>query len=67
MAVRTPTETVMKVLEDFSDDEAIEVFIITKHKSGDVSWSSSTDELSTKLGLLEFVKTCIVHNIFKSL
>lgn len=64
---RSASDTLIAVLEDYGQDEPLECMVITKHTSGDVSWSSTTDELSTKLGLIEFVGECVRAQIRKGL
>lgn len=61
-AKRTPSETLMSALEDVEDAEA--VMIIVRHKD-DISWNGTSDSLSEKLGLVEFVATCIRHLIIE--
>lgn len=58
--VRTPSETLMSALEECETAE--DVLIIMRHKD-DISWHSTHMNLSYKLGMPEFVSTCVRHDI----
>lgn len=53
---RTPTETLMKALEEFGVDEPVECVIVFSTQGGDLCTMSSTDTVSTQVGLLELAK-----------
>ena len=57
---RTPTETLIKCMEDFGEDEPENLMVIYTTKGGDLAWSSTTDSISMKIGMLEFAKACIL-------
>lgn len=50
---RTPTETLVAALEEFGHDEPAECLVIFTTQGGDICTMSSTDTLSTKLGMIE--------------
>lgn len=60
--IRTPTETLMSALEECED--ANDVLIIIRHKDA-VSWHTTCDSRIDKLGMLEFVSTCVRASIIK--
>ena len=60
---RSATETLVAVMEDFGEIEPKEVLVIYTNESGDICWSTTTDSLVVKLGLLEACKQCIVAGI----
>ena len=53
---RSPTETLLRALEEFGVDEPLEVVVVFSTQSGDICTLSSTDVVSTKVGLLETAK-----------
>lgn len=59
-AARSPSETLMKCLEDFGDDEPKQVLVIYVTESGDLAWSCSADSTTAKLGMLEMCKACVL-------
>ena len=61
---RTPTETLVKAMEEVG--EAIECLVIMTDASGDIITLGSTSVLSTRLGLLEMAKACILTDVMKS-
>jgi hypothetical protein len=61
MAKRTPTETLVKAMEEVGD--AVECLVIMTDAGGDILTMASTDVLSTRLGLLEMAKTLTVKDI----
>ena len=61
-AKRTSSETLMTALEDVEDAQA--VMIIVRHND-DITWNGTSDSLSEKLGLVEFVATCIRQAIIE--
>jgi hypothetical protein len=61
MEKRSPSETIMKVMEDFGGDEPEELIVIWTTKAGDIAWSSTTEHISLRIGMLEFAKACILH------
>ena len=50
---RTPTETLIAAMEEFGKDEPAEVIVVFTTKEGDICNMSSTDTLSTKMGMLK--------------
>jgi len=53
---RSPTETLMKALEEFGVDEPVECIVVFSTQGGDLCTMSSTDTVSIKVGLLELAK-----------
>lgn len=53
---RSPTDTLLKALEEFGTDEPLECVVVFSTQSGDICTMSSTDTVSTKVGLLEMAK-----------
>lgn len=53
---RTPTDTLMRALEEFGVDEPTECIVIFQTQGGDICTISSTDTVSTKVGMLETAK-----------
>lgn len=60
--VRTPTETLMSALSEC--ETASDCMIILVHDQ-DISWHSTSDSHYQKLGLVEFVATCIRDGIMR--
>lgn len=58
---KSPTETVARAMEEVENAE--HVLIIYTNKDGSISWFSNTDKFHVKLGMTEFVSTCIKDNI----
>ena len=61
MQKRTPTETLVKAMEEVGD--AIECMVIMTDANGDIITLASTNVLSTRLGILEMAKTLTVKDI----
>lgn len=59
MAQRTATATLMEVLEDFGDSEPKECIVVYTNSNGELCWSSTTDSVVIKIGLLEAAKLTI--------
>jgi hypothetical protein len=59
----TPTDVLIKCLEDADDIET--VLVIASRKSGSLSWNTNTDSISLKLGMIELAKQAITYNAFK--
>ena len=59
--MRTPSETLMSSLEEMETAE--QCLIIVVHNDGEISWHSSTDRYHIKLGMVDFVKSCLEDNI----
>lgn len=60
---RTPTQTLLEVMEDFGVSEPKECIVIYTNEAGDFAWSSSTDSLVIKLGLVEAAKQFIASKL----
>lgn len=60
--IRTPSETLMSALSECED--ASDVLIIVRHKDA-VSWHTTCESRIDKLGMLEFVSTCVRASIIK--
>ncbi len=56
MIKRTPTEVLLKALEEFGVDEPTDCIVVFTTQSGDIVTMASTDQVSTKIGLLEMAK-----------
>jgi len=63
MAKRSPTETLVKAMEEVG--AAVECLIIMTDSNGDIITLGSTDVLSTRLGLLEMTKSLMLKDIIK--
>jgi hypothetical protein len=57
---RTPAETLMTALEDIEDCEEV---MIIRVNGDDVTWSTTTDRLYKKIGMLRFVLTVLESDI----
>jgi heme-degrading monooxygenase HmoA len=53
---RTPSETLMKVMQDFSDEEPLAVMVIWITEKGSTAFESSTTHRTINRGLLEQVR-----------
>ncbi len=62
-AKRTPTETLMRCLEEFGECEAVNCMVIWTDVAGDIAWSSSTDSQVSRFGMVEFVKQILIKNM----
>lgn len=60
---RTPSETLMGALEEIDDCQ--ELMIIKVNREGSLEWHSTTDSIHKKLGMVDFVRECIVHGMFE--
>ena len=58
---RTPTETLVKAMEEVGD--AVECLVIMTEAGGDIITLGSTSGLSTRLGMLEMAKTLILKDV----
>ncbi len=58
---RTPTETLVKAMEEVGD--AVECLVIMTEAGGDIITLGSTSVLSTRLGMLEMAKTLILKDV----
>lgn len=61
--IRTATETLLSCMEDFGESEPKECMVIYTNENGDMCFSSTTDSLVIKLGLLELSKQYILKKI----
>jgi hypothetical protein len=62
---KTPTATLMGVMEEFGKSEPIDVVVLWIDESGEFCWSQSTRSRSILLGLIEMVKQLTVHDMLK--
>ena len=60
---RTPSETLMGALDGIDDCQ--EVLIIKVNREGSLEWHSTTDCIHKKLGMVDFVRECILHGMFE--
>jgi hypothetical protein len=58
---RTPTETLVKAMEEVGD--AVECLVIMTEAGGGIITLGSTSVLSTRLGMLEMAKTLILKDV----
>ena len=58
---RTPTETLVKAMEEVGD--AVECLVIMTEAGGDIITLGSTSVLSTRLGMLEMAKTLMLKDV----
>lgn len=47
-------------------DDCQEVLIIKVNREGSIEWHSTTDAMHKKLGMVDFVRACILHGMFSS-
>ena len=62
---RTPTETLVRCLEEFGEVEPVNVMVIWTDVAGDIAWSTSTDSHIIKFGMVEFVKQLLIERLQK--
>lgn len=60
---RTATETLVAVMEEFGVCEPKECLVIYTNQDGDLCWSSTSDSMMTKLGLIEACKQFMIARI----
>lgn len=60
-ASRSATETLVKCMEAFGEAEPKNAIVIWTDEAGDINWSSTSDSVSEKVGLLEFVKNAMLY------
>lgn len=60
---RSPSETLMNALEGI--DECQEAMIIKVNAEGSIEWHTTTDSIHKKLGMVDFVRECIIHGMFE--
>lgn len=56
---RTPTETLVSVMEELGESEAKELIVVYTNQNGELCWSCTTDAITVKLGLIEAARTAI--------
>ncbi len=61
--VRTATETLIAVMEEFGKDEPRDCLVIYTTREGDLCWSSTSDSHVIKLGLIEACKQFMIARI----
>lgn len=59
---RTPSETLMNALDNIDDCQ--EVMIIKVNSEGSLEWHSTTDSIHKKLGMVDFVRECVLRRAF---
>lgn len=62
-AARTPTETLVSVMEEFGVCEPKECLVIYTNADGDLCWASTSDSQVVKFGLLEACKQYMITRI----
>ena len=65
MKIRSATATLIAVMENFGDSEPMDALVIYTDQDGDLRWSSTTDSLVVKLGLLDACREGIVAGIVR--
>ena len=55
MSERTPTETLINVLEDFNGDEPTAIIAIWTTTNGDIAWSISDPRYTQYVGMCEAI------------
>ena len=60
---QSATDTLVNAMEEFGRAEPKECMIIWTDSEGDICWSSTTDALTVKLGMIELVKAMIIKGI----
>lgn len=53
---RTPTQILIRCMEDFGDDEPLEVIVVYRTKGGDLVWSSNIVPDSHFVGMLRMTE-----------
>lgn len=61
--VRTASETLIACMEEFGIDEPKECLVIYTNEKGDLCWSSTTDSMVVKFGLLEACKQFMIKRM----
>jgi hypothetical protein len=61
--IRTATQTLMDAMEEFGCAEPNDCMIIWTDSQGDICWSTTSDALTVKLGMIETVKAMIIKGI----
>lgn len=62
---RSPTETLMHVMEEFGKSEPIDCLVIWIDQGGDVAWSQSTRSRAIMIGMVDMVREITMHGICK--
>ncbi len=63
---RSPTETLVKCLEDFGDSEPQRVIVVYVNEAGDLCWSASGPYNFTHVvGMLECVKAKVLEKFLQ--
>ncbi len=57
---RSVTETLVAVMEEFSASEPKECIVIYTNEAGELCWSSTSDSMVTKLGLVECCRQYLI-------
>ena len=64
--VRTPTETLVKCMEDFGESEPTKCIVIYLNVGGDICWSTSGPYNFTQIiGMLECVKAKVMEKFLE--
>lgn len=53
---QSPTEVLIHCLENFGEDEPLEVIVLYRTKSGDMAWSSNIEPNSHFVGMLRMTE-----------
>jgi hypothetical protein len=58
---RTPSDVLFTCLQDFGQDEPLEVVVIYRTQGGDLAWSSNINVHSHFLGVLKYAEFCFLE------
>ena len=59
---RTPSDILFECLQDFGEDEPVEVIVIYRTQQGDLAWASNIEAHSHFLGVLKYAEFCFLEN-----
>jgi hypothetical protein len=61
---RSPSTCLMNAMDGI--DDCLDLLIIKVNAGGSIEWLSTTDAVHRKLGMVDFVRECIVDSIRRS-
>lgn len=62
---RSPTETLVHVMEEFGRSEPLDCVVAWIDENGDFCWSQSTRSRTILIGLVEMIKHLELHKLIK--
>jgi hypothetical protein len=60
---RSPSQVLIDCLEDFGNDEPLEVVVTYRTKSGDLAWQTNIDANSHFIGLLRLTEIWYLEKV----